>query len=153
MSNLAYFEKGRLNSYDLIGILTYETVLCGIANPDPVASKGADMSVQNFSLVQGDNRTVRVYVKTPELDIVNVAGAVGELSVREDSGETPLFTLSTANVAEGTIGSTDQGEMLFYFIPSVTNGVTASQYYYDVVVTLSGNRYTVLRGIFEIVKV
>ena len=110
------------------------------------------MPYESIELYANNNRTFRVYVKTPDLNVVNVAGATGvfTMKVTKDS-DSPILRKSTANPSEGEIGSPDAGELLFYIVPADTVNMSIRQYVFDVRVTLaSGKTYAVLEGVVNL---
>ena len=109
------------------------------------------MPFETIELYAGNNRTLRVYVKDDNLDVINVTGATGVLTVKKTKDSSAEFTKSTAIPAQGQIRSPDQGEMLFYIVPADTANLDVRQYVFDVKVTLStGKAYTVLEGIINL---
>jgi hypothetical protein len=146
------YDTSKLHPYDLNGILTIENKLCGIINSHPPERKAMPYDV--IELVARNDRTFRVYVKDDDLNVINVAGATGFLTVKKTTDDAAvMFSKSTAIPAQGTIGSPDQGELLFYIVPADTANLDIRQYVFDVRVTLaSGKTYTVLNGVINLVK-
>jgi len=145
----ALYDMTKMHPYDLGGILTLENKMCGIASGYP-ARRGI-VPFETIELYAGNNRTLRVYVKDDNLDVINVTGATGVLTVKKTKDSSAEFTKSTAIPAQGQIGSPDQGEMLFYIVPADTANLDVRQYVFDVKVTLStGKAYTVLEGIINL---
>lgn len=107
-----------------------------------------------IDLNTGDNRTFRVYVKNPDLDIVNLTGALCLFTVKTDKATSAItFQKSTAYPDQGEIGSPDQGEVFFYIVPEDTESLAIRQYVFDIRVTLaSGKTYTVLDGVIDLQK-
>lgn len=140
------YDASSLHPDDLTGIMDSETQLCGVVNEYP--TRRATVRFESFDIYADSDRTLRVYVKTPELDIVNLTGATGVLTVKASKSDAvATIQKSTAIPAQGQIGSPDQGEMFFYLVPSDTSALAIRQYVYDVRVTLaSGKSYTVLEG-------
>ena len=150
MSVEALYDMTKMYPYDLTGILISENSLCGLIDNYPLRRKA--VPYESFDLYANNNRTLRVYVKTANLDVVNVAGATGVLTVRgtKDSSA-PTFRKSTVVPAEGQIGSPDAGELIFYVLPADTVNLTIRQYVFDVKVTLSsGKSYTVVEGVINL---
>ena len=145
-----FYDTSKLHPYDLNGVLVVENVLYGIIDNYPARRKA--VPYQAIELYNKNNRTLRVYVKTADLNVVNTAGSVGLLTVKESKDSSaPVFTKSTNNPAEGAIGSPDQGELLFYIVPADTVNLDIRQYVFDVRVTLSsGKVYTVLEGVINL---
>ena len=146
----ALYDMTEMHPYDLNGILVSEDKMCGIVNNYPPRRNA--VPYETIELYTNNNRTFRVYVKTPELNIVSVAGAVGILTVKATKDSMlPAFTKSTAISGQGSIGSPDQGEMFFYIVPADTANIDVRQYVFDVKVTLStGKLYTILEGIINL---
>ena len=140
------YDATELHPDDLTGILISETRMNGVVNNYPV--RRAAVPFVSMDLYANNNRTLRVFVKTPALEIVDLTGAVGIFTVRTEKGSaTAVIQKSTLVAAQGAIGSADQGEMFFYLIPGDTASLDIRQYVYDIRVTLSsGKSYTVLEG-------
>jgi hypothetical protein len=149
MSVDVLFDMTKMFPYDLTGILISQVSLCGLINNYPVRRDA--VPYESIDMYANNNRTFRVYVKTPELNIVNVTGATGIFTFKKTKDDPPLFTKSTAIPAQGAIGSPDQGELLFYIVPADTSGLDIRQYVFDVRVTLAtGKTYTVLEGVVNL---
>ena len=149
---IVLYDASKLHPDDLTGIMISEIQLCGVVNNYPVGRSAVPF--EPMDLYAGSDRTLRVFIKTPDLNIVNVAGAVGLLSVKTDkSSSTAVITKSTDVSGQGAIGSPDQGEMFFYLVPADTVTKDIRQYVYDVRLTLStGKTYTVLEGVINLEK-
>jgi hypothetical protein len=145
------FDSSSLHPDDLNGILVAETQASGIVNNYPGRSAVPSISIDLYA---NNNRTLRVFIKTPDLNIVDLTGAAGLFTVRTEKGSaTIIIQKSTAIPAQGQIGSADQGEMFFYIVPADTSSLAIRQYVYDVRVTLStGKTYTVLEGVINLLK-
>jgi hypothetical protein len=146
------FDASQLHPDDLTGVLESESQLNGLVNNYPVGRSAVPF--ESMDLYAGSNRTLRVFVKTPDLNIVSLSGATGIFTVKTDKdASTASFTKSTAVPAQGAIGSADQGEMFFYLVPADTSTLAIRQYVYDVRVTLStGKTYTVIEGVINLLK-
>jgi hypothetical protein len=144
------FKANVLHPNDLTGILEFETQMCGVVNNYPVGRSAVPF--ETINLYANSDRTLRVYIKTPELNIVNLAGATGVLTVKTDKkAVVSAIVKSTSDPSQGAIGSADQGEMFFYLVPSDTEPLDIRQYVFDVKVTLStGKSYTVLEGVINL---
>lgn len=144
------FDASQLHPDDLTGIMESETQLDGVVNNYPVGR--AAVPFEPMDLYAGSDRTFRVYIKTPDLNIVNLTGCQGLMTVKTDKAATvPTFTKSTLVGAQGAIGSPDQGEMFFYIVPADTQALDIRQYVYDVKLTLAtGKKYTVLEGVINL---
>jgi len=146
----AFYDMSKMYPYDLNGILVSEISLCGIIDNYPIRRRA--VPYESIDLYANNNRTFRVYVKTPNLDVVNVAGATGVFSIKvtKDSSS-PVIRKSTAVPSEGAIGSPDAGELFFYIVPSDTVNLDIRQYVFDVKVTLSsGKTYTIVEGVINL---
>lgn len=146
------FDASQLHPDDLTGIMVSEVQLCGVVNNYPVGRSAVPF--EPMDMYAGSDRTLRVYIKTPDLNIVNLTGATGLLTIKTDkSSTTPIVTKSTAISGQGQIGSPDQGEMFFYLVPADTTTQAIRQYVFDVRLTLStGKTYTVLEGVINLEK-
>jgi hypothetical protein len=146
------FDASALHPDDLLGIMESETQLVGVVNNYPVGR--AAVPFEPMDLFSGSDRTLRVFVKTPDLNIVNLTGAQGLLTVKTDKDATvPSITKSTLSGSQGAIGSPDQGEMFFYLVPADTTALDIRQYVYDILLTLStGKKYTVAEGVINLQK-
>lgn len=145
------YDTTQLHPDDLTGILVSENRMCGIVNNYPVGRYA--VPYEEIQLYANNNRTFRVFVKTPPLDVVNVAGAVGVLTVSPDKGVAAVITKHTNVVGEGQIGAADQGEMFFYLVPADTVALDIRQYMFDVRVTLvTGKTYTIIEGVIDLLQ-
>ena len=145
------YDASQLHPDDLNGILTSETQLCGLINNYPVGRSAVPF--EPMDIYANNDSTLRVYVKTPDLNIVNLTGAQGLLTVKTDKDATAsVITKTTASGTQGDIGSPDQGEMFFYLVPADTASLSIRQYVYDVKVTLAtGKKYTVIEGVINLI--
>ena len=146
------YDASQLHPDDLTGELTSETRVCGIVNNYPVGRRA--VPYEEIQLYAGSNRTLRVFVKTPDLNIVDLTGALGVMTVKTDKDAAVALIAKHTNVpAEGQIGAANQGEMFFYLVPADTSSLDIRQYVFDVRVTLSGGKtYTVLDGTIDLQK-
>jgi len=144
------YDASHLHPGDLLGILVKEQKFTGILNNYPV--RRCAMPYESMNLPKGDNRTIRVYVKDEDLNIVDLAGATVVLTVKEKKPDaSAVFSKSTAVASEGVIAAADEGEVQFYIVPADTSSLTAGQYVYDVeVITSASKRYTVLEGVINL---
>jgi len=144
------YNTSQLHPDDLTGILVSESQLCGVVNNYPVGRSAVPF--EPMDIYANNDRTLRVYVKTPDMNIVNMTGAQGLLTVMTDKDATSaVITKTTLNGTQGAIGSPDQGEILFYLVPADTASLPIRQYVYDVRVTLlTGKKYTVLEGVINL---
>lgn len=109
------------------------------------------MPFETFELAKKNNRTLRVYIRDGDLNIVNVTGCTAVLEIRHSDDAPVLITKSTATPAQGAIGSPDQGEVFFYLIPTDTASLDVAQYVYRIHLTLpSGKTYTVSNGVINL---
>ena len=146
------YDASQLHPDDLTGIMESETQLCGVVNNYPVGRSAVPF--EPMDIYADSDRTLRVFIKTPDLNIVNLTGAQGLLTIKTDKfALTPVITKTTTDPSQGAIGSPDQGEMFFYLVPSDTSHLDIRQYVYDVRLTLStGKTYTVLEGVINLQK-
>ena len=144
------YNTSQLHPDDLTGILVSESQLCGVMNNYPVGRSAVPF--EPMDIYANNDRTLRVYVKTPDMNIVNMTGAQGLLTVKTDKDATSaVITKTTLDGAQGAIGSPDQGEIFFYLVPADTASLPIRQYVYDVRVTLlTGKKYTVLEGVINL---
>lgn len=144
------YDATYLHPNDLTGILEYETRMCGIVNNYPVGRNAVPQEI--FELYKGSDRTLRVFVKTPDLDVIDITGSVGILTIKPNKESTVATISKHTNVAaEGAIGAADRGEMFFYLIPADTSSLDAQQYVFSVKITLSnGKIYAILEGIINL---
>jgi hypothetical protein len=149
---IVLFDASALHPDDLLGIMESETQLVGLVNNYPIGRSAVPF--EPMDLFSGSDRTLRVFVKTPDLNIVNLTGAQGLLTVKTDKDATvPSITKSTLSGSQGAIGSPDQGEMFFYLVPADTTPLSIRQYVYDILLTLStGKKYTVAEGVINLQK-
>ncbi len=152
MSNSAFYDPDELYPDDLTGILVSETQLQGVVNNYPVRRRA--VPYEAIDLYADNDRTFRVFIKTPDLNVVDLTGATGVLTVKETKDSaSPSIQKSTANPSEGAIGAANKGEMFFYIVPADTASLTIRQYVYDIEVTLSdGKKYTTATGVLNLLQ-
>jgi len=147
------YDPTQLHPGELTGILTSETKLCGIVNDRPLRWRRSKVPFEKIELYADNDRTLRVFIKDGDLNIIDLTGATLVLTVKVTKDGTVVFTKSTANPTEGQIGAADEGEAFFYIVPSDTATLDIRQYVYDIEVTLSsGKKYTVLEGILDLLQ-
>ncbi len=146
-----FYNVDDMHPFDLNGILVFENRYDGLVNNIP-SNKVKRVPFENLFLTQGDDRTLRMYVKDPNNEVINLAGASAVLTFRESStSDDPSIELSTAVPAEGMIGAADKGEIFFFLVPDSTDTLSLRQYVWDCRVTLSsGKTYTVLNGVMDL---
>jgi len=146
------FDSSQLHPDDLTGILVSENKMCGVVNNYPIGRYA--VPYEEIQLYANNNRTFRVFVKTPDLNVVDLTNAVGVLSVKPDKTVvSPVIVKHTNVPSEGQIGAANQGEMFFYIVPSDTVALDIRQYVFDVKVTLSnGKTYTVIEGVIDLLQ-
>ena len=146
-----YYNVDDMHPFDLNGVLVYENVYDGLVNNIP-SNRVKKVPFENLFLTQSDDRTLRIYVKDPNSEVINLTGAVAVLSFRESSvSDDVSIQLSTAVAAEGVIGAADRGELFFFLVPDQTADLSLRQYVWDCRVTLeSGKSYTVLTGVMDL---
>lgn len=146
------YDTRFLHPGELTGIAVPETQMCGAVNYFYSVSGGMNVPHYTVDLYISNNRTLRVYIKDQDLNVVNLTGATLLLTVRKDVGGTVIFTKSTAVPAEGAIGAADEGECFFYILPADT-ATLDGQYIFDVKLTTSaGKAYTTLEGILNLLQ-
>jgi len=148
------YDPTKLHPGELMGVLVAETQLCGIINDHPIRWRKNKVPYEKIEIYADNDRTLRVFIKDGDLNIINLTGATLVLTVKETKNSTSTtFTKSTANPSEGQIGAADEGEAFFFIVPSDTASLDIRQYVYDVEVTLSsGKKYTVLEGILDLLQ-
>jgi hypothetical protein len=146
-----FYNRDDMHPFDLNGILVYENIYDGLVNNIP-SNKVKKVPFENLFVTQGDNRTLRVYVKNPSNEVIDLTGASALLTFRESStSDDASIQLSTEVPAEGMIGAADRGEIFFFIVPANTNTLELRQYVWDCRVTLaSGKVYTVLNGVMDL---
>ncbi len=147
------YDPTQLHPGELTGILTAETELCGIVNDHPLRWRRYKVPYEKIEIYADNDRTLRVFIKDGDLNIIDLTGATLVLTVKETKDGSVVFTKSTANPSEGQIGAADEGEAFFYIVPVDTVSLDIRQYVYDVKVTLSTSKeYTVLEGIIDLLQ-
>ena len=143
------YDASHLHPGELTGIYVPETKMCGTVNWYGSSSGGKTVPYSKVDLYINNNRTLRIFIKDEDLNIVDLTGTTLVLTVRKD---TPTFTKSTSVVGEGAIGAADEGECLFYILPADTASL-GGQYIFDVALTtVNGKTYTVLEGILNLLE-
>jgi len=151
MGSDALWDMTKMYPYDLTGIMTVKTDMCGMVNNHPVRRMA--VPYESIDMYANNNRTFRVYVKDADLNVVNVAGSTGVFTFKKTKADAALFTKSTAIAGQGQIGSPDQGELIFYILPADTVNLDIRQYVFDVRLTLpSGATYTVVEGVINLLQ-
>jgi hypothetical protein len=141
-----YYEDKFLSNNDILGILTEETKLYGNTSTEDV------MNYSNIDIYANNDRRLRVVIRTPELQIVNLQNATGVLTVKVTKKDTSfVFQKNTSNPEEGMIGAADEGECFFFIKDIDTKNIKTGQYIYDIRVTLAdGKSYTVVDGVMNL---
>lgn len=145
-----WYDESKLNPWDINGELVQFTTLTGIAQTLPTRRR--KMPFYTLNMAQGDDRSLRVYVKDPNLDIIDLSGAVGQFFLRTaQKGGAAVFDKATNVTGEGQIGAADEGEMFFFIEPSDTSSLDARQYWWMIRVTLSnGKTYSIANGVINL---
>jgi hypothetical protein len=145
-----YYDKRKLPSADLIGILVAETKLVGLVNNCPL--RRSAVPYDSMELYKGSDRRLRVYVRDPNLGFVDLTGGRVIFTVKYSKSEVAVvFKKDTAIPAEGQLGAAKEGEAFFYIVPADTLGLQILQYVYDVRVILAdGMTYTVCEGVINL---
>lgn len=147
----AIYDYSKMYPCDLNGSLVAEVKMNGVINNYPV--RRAAVPYYAIDMYLSDDRTFRVFVKTPNLNVVDITGATGVMTVKTIKGGSVIISKSTAVPAEGQIGAADEGEMFFFFVPADTSSLDARQYVFDITVTLSsGKKYTILDGVMNLIQ-
>jgi hypothetical protein len=146
------YDWSSLPECDLVGIVTAETVFCGVINNCPLRRRAVPF--YPMDLYADNNRRLRVYIRDGDLNIVDLTGATCIFTVKMTKNDTsPTIQKSTAVSGEGQIGSPDQGECFFYILPSDTDSLAIAQYVFDVTVILAdGNEYTSVEGVLNLLQ-
>jgi hypothetical protein len=145
------FDTSQLHPDDLTGTEVQELKFLGLVNNYPVGRSAVPN--ETMELYAHNDRILRVYVKTPCMNIVNLTGAVGVFTVKPDLSSTAVIVKHTNVPAEGMIGAADEGEMFFFVVPADTATLDIRQYVFDVKVTLvTGKVYTVLSGVINLLE-
>jgi hypothetical protein len=149
---IVLYDASKLHPDDLNGILVSEKILCGIVNNYPIGRTAVPFEA--IDMYANNDRTFRVFVKTPDLNIVNLTGATAVLTIKEKKTDTTnVLVKSTSVAAQADFGARDEGEIFFYIVPEDTATLAIQQYVYDVKVTLqSGKKYTVIEGVLNLHK-
>ena len=101
--------------------------------------------VSNLTVDQGTTFSANIDVSDESGNVQNLTGysVAGQIRKSYDSSSYTAFTASVTNAAQGTINIS--------LAPTVTNGMTAGRYVYDVEITSSGGVVTrVLEGQVEV---
>ena len=146
-----FYNTDDMHPFDLNGILVFENRYDGLVNNIP-SNKVKKVPFENLFVTQSDDRTLRIYVKDPNNEVINLTGASAVLTFRESrTSADPSIELSTTASSEGMIGAADKGEIFFFIVPSDTEDLPLRQYVWDCRVTLSsGKTYTVLNGVMDL---
>jgi hypothetical protein len=146
------YDATQLHPEELLGIMESESTFCGLVNNYPIGRKA--VPYEPIDLYAGDDRTIRIYVKTPDLNIVDLTGATGVLTIKMDKlAVYTVISKSTAVSGQGAIGVAEEGELLFYIVPGDTDVIPIRQYVFDVRITLLNLKtYTVLEGVINLQK-
>jgi len=120
--------------------------------PHRLLSRASQVPYYNVELYAGSDRTLRLYVRDQDDNIVDLTGATCKFTMRRTKDGPILVQKSTAVPAQGQIGSADRGEVLFYLIPSDTSSLDVyEQYVFDMHVQVaSGKQATVLEGLIDL---
>ena len=152
MPNEAIYETSKLHPGEVTGILETETKLCGLVNYYCSTSGGKSVPHYKIDLYSDNNRTIRVYVKDDDLNVIDLTNASALLTVKKTKDTAVVFTKDTDVPAEGAIGAADEGEIFFYILPSDTVSLE-DQYVFDVKITLPNSKeYTVVEGIINLLQ-
>jgi len=147
-----YKSNDPTEPWELAGQLDYRVKWCGLISVYPVhlTRKVPTVPFYHLDIYAANDKTITVYVKDKDLNVINLAGARAVFTVRKTKDSpTVLIQKDTANPSEGEIGSPNWGEIFFYIVPADTSGLDQQEeYVFDVRVQVaSGKVYTVLEGI------
>lgn len=110
------------------------------------------MPFDAIEIYRGNKRRIRIYVRDPDLNIIDLTGAECTFTVRHTKSGPILLQKKTSVPAEGQIGAADEGEAFFFILAEDTQNLDVAQYVYDVTVMLSGDGpYTVAEGVVNLV--
>ena len=130
---------------EMNAIVDEEYEFFGIVEYQPLRRK--PVPVENFSLYIGNDKTITVFMRTPDSDVVNITGSTSLFTIKVDKDSPVLIQKSTANAVEGQLGNIADGEIQFFILPADTSLLNDGQYVYDVTfISPSGRRYTSLEG-------
>lgn len=135
---------------DLVGIVEIEKRMVGtISN-----TRRSDMVFDNVDIYRNEDRTLRVFLRDGNSNVVDLTGATCVFTVKVSKSDVDsAFSLSTDVPADGEIGSSGRGECFFYIKPSDTVSLDIGQYVFDVAVTLSnGKRYVTVEGVVNLLQ-
>ena len=147
-----FYDASQMPRCDLVGILVAETQLCGVINNCPLRRRAVPF--YSMELYADNNRRLRVYIRDPQLNVIDITGAVGIFTVKLSKSDlVPVIQKSTDVAGEGEIGAADEGEMFFYILPTDTDSLDIGQYVYDIRVTLEdGSTYTTVEGVLNLLQ-
>jgi len=143
------YELQKLEPFELIGELVYETKLTGLIDNFP--TRRSAMPYEKIELMADNDRTLRLLIRDKNLDVIDITGGTGVFTVRTKKSGPIIMAKSTATAAEGTLGAADEGELFFYILPADTISLDTRQYVFDMQITLSsGKKYTVMEGLINL---
>lgn len=110
------------------------------------------MPYDNIELYRGNRRWLRIYVRDPDLNIVDLTGAECTFTVRHTKDGPILLQKKTAVPSEGMIGAADEGEAFFFIEAEDTQNLDVAQYVFDVTAMLAGGDgpYTIDEGVINL---
>lgn len=143
-----WFEKKLIDSRELFAEIVIENKFVGIANTYPGRCA---VPFERIELYSSNDRTIHIYVRDPNLNIIDLTGGTGVFTVRANKNGPIILQKSTSDPSEGLIGAADQGEVYFYVTDTDTVNMEIRQYIYDVRIVLSNSKaYTVLTGVLDL---
>ncbi len=147
-----FYDAKKMPMCDLVGILFAETKLCGIVNNCPLRRRAVPYDA--IDLYQNNNRRLRVAVRDPELNFVDLTGGRAVFTVKGTKDSPfPVIQKDTSVPGQGQLGAANEGECFFYIVPADTAGLAICQYVYDVRVYLAdGDTYTVNEGVINLLQ-
>jgi hypothetical protein len=145
MSVEVFYDPDKIHPQDINGIVVIEERYFGIVNNLP--NRRIDVPQYVLDIFRGNNRTIRAFMRDPNGDVINTTGSVGIFTAKatKDSATTSI-QLRTDVSGEGQIGAGDDGELIFYFVPTTTDSLDIRQYVFDITLEISGSTYTTTEG-------
>ena len=103
---------------------------------------------QDYTIVRGNTFTITTTVRDTDGNIIDLTDYDAYFTLRNDYldlTEDPLLTIT------GTISSPTTGVLIINILPTNTDSLELTSYYYDIVITNgSNNNYTLYKGLFSL---
>ena len=146
-SNIFWPKEG-----EILGVMFIETVIPGVMKFNNDWRGALDMQRTNFDIHRSDSRTLKVVVRDPYMNVIDLTNCKGVLSIRQyETSESSIIVKDTSVVGQGDIDVENIGDIRFYLLPADTALLLSSQYFYSVVVvTAALNNYTVATGMVNV---